>query len=92
MQKGSFDLADRLFSSIFQVWDTLMSESATSDIKELIPQFYYMPAILKNIGNIELGQKMCGEVVSDVDLPPWASTPEQFVVTMRAALQSDWVS
>jgi len=35
-----------------------------------------MPAILKNIGNIELGQKMCGDVVSDVELPPWASTPE----------------
>lgn len=37
MQKGTFDHADRLFSSVFQVWDNLMSESATSDIKELIP-------------------------------------------------------
>lgn len=51
MQKG-FDLADRLFSSIYQVWDTLMSESATSDIKELIPEFFYMPSFLKNVGNI----------------------------------------
>jgi hypothetical protein len=51
MQKG-FDLADRLFSSIYQVWDTLMSESSTSDIKELIPEFFYMPAFLKNVGNI----------------------------------------
>ncbi len=51
MQKG-FDLADRLFSSIYQVWDTRMSDSSTSDIKELIPEFYYMPALLKNVGNI----------------------------------------
>lgn len=59
MQKG-FDLPDRLFSSIYQVWDTLMSESSTSDIKEVIPEFYYMPAFLKNMGNIELGEKMSG--------------------------------
>ena len=51
MQKG-FDLADRLFSSIFQVWDNLMGVSSTSDIKELIPEFYYLPAFLKNMGNI----------------------------------------
>lgn len=60
MQKGNFDLADRLFSSVYQVWDTLMSDSSTSDIKELIPEFYYMPSFLKNVGNIEFGQKMCG--------------------------------
>lgn len=52
MQKGVFDLADRLFSSIYQVWESLMSKSSTSDIKELIPEFYYMPAFLKNVGNI----------------------------------------
>jgi hypothetical protein len=51
MQKG-FDLADRLFSSISQVWKTLMDVTATSDIKELIPEFYYLPAFLKNMGNI----------------------------------------
>ena len=85
MQKG-FDLADRLFSSIYQVWDTLMSDSSTSDIKELIPEFYYMPALLKNVGNIEFGQKMCGEEVNNVELPPWASSAEEFTLTLRAGL------
>lgn len=69
-----------------------MSESATSDIKECIPEFYYLPAFLKNIANIELGQKQCGTDVGDVQLPPWASSSEEFVVTLRAALESDFVS
>lgn len=45
-----------------------------------------MPAFLKNIANIELGKKQCGSVVGDVELPPWAKTAEEFVITMRAAL------
>lgn len=52
MQKGNWDVADRLFNSIEQVWDSLTNESNTSDIKECIPEFYYFPAFLKNIANI----------------------------------------
>ncbi len=33
MQSGAFDAADRLFSSIEQMWESLTSESSTSDIK-----------------------------------------------------------
>ena len=91
MQKG-FDCPDRLFSSISQVWNTLTDISSTTDIKELIPEFYYLPAFLKNVGNIQFDNKMNGEEVNDVVLPPWASTPEEFVLTLRAALESDWVS
>lgn len=86
MQKGEFDVADRLFSSVAQVWESLLSESATSDIKEAIPEFYYMPDFLKNISLIDLGKKQCGEEVGDVVLPPWASCAEEFILTMRAAL------
>ena len=86
MQKGNWDAPDRLFSSIEQVWDSLWNESATSDVKECIPEFYYMPAFLRNIANIELGKKQCGSFVGDVELPPWAKSAEEFVVTMRAAL------
>lgn len=35
---------------------------------------------------------MSGEEVNDVVLPPWAASAEEFVITMRAALESDWVS
>jgi len=45
-----------------------------------------MPAFLKNVGNIEFGQKMCGENVNDVVLPPWCSSAEEFTLTLRTAL------
>jgi hypothetical protein len=53
-----------------------MSESSTSDIKEAMPEFYYMFAFLRNMGHIDLGNKQCGEEVGDVELPPWAATPQ----------------
>jgi hypothetical protein len=37
MQKGNWDVADRLFNSVDQVWESLLNESNTSDIKECIP-------------------------------------------------------
>lgn len=69
-----------------------MSPCFISDVKQLIPEFYYLPVFLKNVGNIQFGQKMCGQEVSDVILPRWAQNPEEFTLTLRAALQSDWVS
>jgi len=32
------------------------------------------------------------EAVTDVELPPWASTPQIFIEKMREALESDIVS
>lgn len=69
-----------------------MCESSTSDIKEVIPQFYYLPALLKNVGNIEFGEKLNGQEVNDVVLPPWAGSAEEFIIVLRSALESDWVS
>lgn len=33
MQGGDFDAPDRLFTSIANMWECLISESSTSDIK-----------------------------------------------------------
>ena len=33
-----------------------------------------------------------GEVVDDVILPPWAKSPEYFIIQNREALESDYVS
>ena len=40
----------------------------------------------------DLGRLQRGEVVDDVTLPPWASSPEDFVNKHRKALESDFVS
>ncbi|CAH2301148.1 lipopolysaccharide-responsive and beige-like anchor [Pelobates cultripes] len=90
LQGGKFDHADRTFSSISRAWRN--SQRDTSDIKELIPEFYYLPEMFVNFNNYNLGVMDDGTVVSDVELPPWAKTPEEFVRINRLALESEFVS
>ncbi|KAK8941578.1 hypothetical protein KSP40_PGU012221 [Platanthera guangdongensis] len=67
---GKFDHADRLFQSIEGTYRNCLSN--TSDVKELIPEFFYMPEFLINSNSYHFGVKQGGEVISDVLLPPWA--------------------
>lgn len=89
-QGGKFDHADRAFSSVSRAWRNCQRD--TSDIKELIPEFYYLPEMFVNMNNYNLGVMDDGTVVSDVELPPWAKTPEEFVRISRLALESEFVS
>ncbi|XP_077135423.1 lipopolysaccharide-responsive and beige-like anchor protein [Ranitomeya variabilis] len=89
-QGGKFDHADRAFSSVSRAWRN--SQRDTSDIKELIPEFYFLPEMFVNSNDYNLGVMDDGTVVSDVELPPWAKTPEEFVRTNRLALESEFVS
>ncbi|XP_058138550.1 lipopolysaccharide-responsive and beige-like anchor protein isoform X2 [Dasypus novemcinctus] len=90
LQGGKFDHADRTFSSISRAWRN--SQRDTSDIKELIPEFYYLPEMFVNFNNYNLGVMDDGTVVCDVELPPWAKTAEEFVRINRLALESEFVS
>lgn len=47
--------------------------------QELIPEFFYLPEMFVNANNYNLGVMEDGTVVSDVELPPWAKTPEEFI-------------
>uniref|UniRef100_A0A8C9TTE1 LPS responsive beige-like anchor protein n=1 Tax=Scleropages formosus TaxID=113540 RepID=A0A8C9TTE1_SCLFO len=90
LQGGKFDHADRTFSSISRAWRNCQRD--TSDVKELIPEFYYLPEMFVNSNNYNLGVMEDGTVVCDVELPPWAKTPEDFVRINRMALESEFVS
>ncbi|XP_022773061.1 BEACH domain-containing protein B-like isoform X4 [Durio zibethinus] len=91
LQGGKFDHADRLFQSIEGTYRNCLAN--TSDVKELIPEFYYMPEFLINSNSYHLGVKQDGEPISDVSLPPWAKgSPELFVSKNREALESEYVS
>ncbi|XP_057613300.1 lipopolysaccharide-responsive and beige-like anchor protein isoform X1 [Chionomys nivalis] len=90
LQGGKFDHADRTFSSVSRAWRN--SQRDTSDIKELIPEFYYLPEMFVNFNNYNLGVMDDGTVVSDVELPPWAKSSEEFVRINRLALESEFVS
>ncbi|KAG5848457.1 hypothetical protein ANANG_G00098650 [Anguilla anguilla] len=88
--EGQFDHPDQTFSSVSKAWRSCQRNA--SDVKELIPEFYYLPEMFVNSNNYALGVMADGTPVSDVDLPPWAKTPEEFVRTNRLALESEYVS
>ncbi|KAJ0974642.1 hypothetical protein J5N97_016607 [Dioscorea zingiberensis] len=91
LQGGKFDHADRLFHSIEGTYRNCLSN--TSDVKELIPEFFYMSEFLVNSNLYHLGVKQDGEHLDDVILPPWAKgSPEEFIYRNREALESEYVS
>ena len=70
MQGGHFDLADRLFHSIPLAW---VSASCTNmaDIKELIPEFFYLPEFLSNSNHFDLGQSLSAYICTiELVAPP----------------------
>ncbi|XP_029107227.1 neurobeachin a isoform X10 [Scleropages formosus] len=87
---NKFDHPDRTFSSISRSWRNCQRD--TSDVKELIPEFYYLPEMFVNSSGYNLGQREDRTLVCDVDLPPWAKKPEDFVRINRMALESEFVS
>ncbi|KAK6164628.1 hypothetical protein DH2020_001492 [Rehmannia glutinosa] len=93
LQGGQFDHADRLFNSVRDTWLSAAGRGNTSDVKELIPEFFYMPEFLENRFDLDLGEKQSGEKVGDVVLPPWAKgSAREFIKKHREALESDYVS
>ncbi|XP_054730540.1 neurobeachin isoform X2 [Anastrepha obliqua] len=90
LQGGKFDYPDRLFSSISLSWKNCQRD--TSDVKELIPEWYFLPEMFYNSSSYRLGHREDGTLVNDVELPPWSKSPEEFVRINRMALESEFVS
>ncbi|KAM9447222.1 WD repeat and FYVE domain-containing protein 3 isoform 4-T5 [Clarias gariepinus] len=92
LQGGHFDLADRMFHSVREAWLSA-SKHNMADVKELIPEFFYLPEFLLNSNNFDLGSKQNGTKLGDVILPPWAKgDPREFIRVHRQALECDYVS
>ncbi|XP_072766799.1 protein FAN isoform X2 [Anoplolepis gracilipes] len=93
LQNGRFDHPDRMFNSIADVWKNVLVNM--SDFKELIPEFYDTSNagdFLANSYGIDFGYRYDGTKIGDVQLPPWAKGPTDFVQQLRNALESDYVS
>lgn len=54
LKGGHFDLADRMFHSVRENWYSA-AKNNMADVKELIPEFFYLPEFLKNSNNFDLG-------------------------------------
>ncbi|KAL6080676.1 WD repeat and FYVE domain-containing protein 3 [Balamuthia mandrillaris] len=91
LQGGKFDHPDRMFHTITDTWKNCLTNP--SDVKELIPELFYMPELFTNVNNIEFGHKADSQPMSDVSLPPWANgDPHSFIRQHREALESNYVS
>ncbi|XP_063958609.1 lysosomal-trafficking regulator-like isoform X1 [Lytechinus pictus] len=91
-QDNHFDLPDRTFHSIQTSW-FLSSFQSTTDVKELIPEFFFLPEFLLNNQGYDFGFRQSGEAVHNVILPPWAKDDARlFVQIMKQALESTYVS
>lgn len=92
LQGGHFDLADRMFHSVKEGWLSA-SKHNMADVKELIPEFFYLPEFLVNSNNFDLGAKQNSDVLGDIILPPWAKQDaREFIRVHRQALECDYVS
>uniref|UniRef100_A0A3Q2NX03 WDFY family member 4 n=1 Tax=Fundulus heteroclitus TaxID=8078 RepID=A0A3Q2NX03_FUNHE len=90
--QGGFDIPERMFHSIGKEWESA-SRDNMGDVRELIPEFFYLPDFLLNSNHIQLGCLEDGTALGDVELPPWAKgDPQEFIRIHREALESDYVS
>ncbi|KAI9828211.1 MAG: hypothetical protein M1819_004596 [Sarea resinae] len=93
LQGGTFDHADRLFYSIEKAWMSASRNNMT-DVRELTPEFFYLPEFLTNANGFDFGLRQgTDEPIDNVALPPWAKgDPKIFVAKNREALESPYVS
>ncbi|KAI4593457.1 hypothetical protein KJ359_009347 [Pestalotiopsis sp. 9143b] len=93
LQGGTFDHADRLFYSIEGSWKSASRDNG-ADVRELIPEFFYLPEFLVNNNEYDFGERQGGGgKVNHVHLPPWAKgDPKIFIAKHREALESPYVS
>ncbi|UYV78665.1 LYST [Cordylochernes scorpioides] len=89
---NNFDLPDRSFHSVELSWRVATRDS-NSDVKEMIPEFFYFPEFLVNYNGLELGVCQNGVQVDDVELPPWChGNARIFTLVLRQALESSLVT
>lgn len=92
LQGGTFDHADRLFYSIAKAWESA-SRKNMSDVRELIPEFFYLPEFLVNSNKYDFGLLQNMTAIDSVQLPPWAKgDPKIFIAKQREALESPYVT
>ncbi|KAK5783440.1 BEACH domain-containing protein C2 [Gossypium arboreum] len=90
LQGGKFDHADRMFSDVGATWNGVLEDM--SDVKELVPELFYLPEMLTNENSIDFGTTQLGGKLDSVKLPPWAQSSVDFIHKHRMALESEHVS
>jgi hypothetical protein len=95
LQGDRFDDPNRLFNSLANSFSC--ATSLKGDVRELTPEFYYLPEFFLNLNDLNLGirtdHNMNKQVVNHVELPKWSdNNPYEFIIKMRTALETEEVS
>lgn len=92
IQGGTWDHADRMFYSIQNAWDSASNKNM-ADVRELTPEFFFLPDFLTNVNGYNFGLRSDNSSIDNVQLPPWAKgDPALFIAKQREALESPYVS
>ena len=89
IQGTGFDTPHRLFTSIIKTFKNATTQSG--DVRELIPEFFYLPEMYLNLNKLNLGKFNDQTQVGDVDTP-CGNNPYEFTTVMRNILESQNVS
>ena len=89
LQGNKFDDPNRLFNSVRLTFKNAISHK--SDVRELIPEFFYFPEIYININDLDMGIKLDGTKVNNVETP-CNNNPYEFTILLRNLLEKDTVS
>ena len=89
IQGKGFDKPDRLFLSVKNAFYNSCTQKG--DVRELIPEFFYLPEMFRNINKLNMGTLDEGEQVGDV-LTPCDNNPYDFIMTMRSCLENNKMS
>ena len=93
IQGEKFDDPDRIFSSITKTFESATTQK--DDVRELVPEFYYLPDLFLNSNNLDLTQNRVNSegkliLINDVKLPFWSNNNSiNFVIKLRRYLESN---
>ena len=89
LQGHKFDNPERMFLSVTNSFYNSITQK--TDVRELIPEFFYLPEMFRNINRLNMGKLESGEEVNNVKTP-CNDNPYDFIMTMKSVLENNRLS
>ena len=89
LQGHGFDNPERQFLSVVNTFYN--STTQKTDVRELIPEFFFLPEMFLNINKLNIGKLEDGTEVNDIKTP-CHNNPYEFIMVMKTVLESEKIS